>query len=121
MARAATACLSAPPRVKRNWPLSATNSKPSRGTTSPSRLWRCLERTETTARRVDAGFRIALTRSTAPDEEWASILATAGATSAFNERHEQINGANAIDFLLRDRDNPSSVLSSIESARSNAR
>jgi len=84
-------------------------------------MFRYLERSENVARLVDAGHRIALTRSTAADDEWASILATAGARVAFDERHERTDAASVIDFLLRDRANPSSVLSCIESARNNAR
>ena len=41
-------------------------------------MFRFLERSENTARLLDAGFRIALTRSTAAENEWASVVATAG-------------------------------------------
>lgn len=84
-------------------------------------MFRYLERSEKTMSLLTAGFRISITRSSAAENEWASILATAGVRDAFDERHELIGAANVIDFLLRDRSNPSSVLSVIEAARSNAR
>lgn len=93
------------------------------GKTAGGLLWmaRYLERSENTARLVHAGFRIALTRSAAAEDEWASILATAGAQSAFRHRHERLDQAHVIDFLLRDPTNPSSVISAVEAARANAR
>lgn len=93
------------------------------GKTAGGLLWmaRYLERCENTARLVDAGFRIALTRSSAPEEEWSSILSTAAARDGFLARYGAVQGSRAMDFLLRDRDNPSSVLSAIESTRMNAR
>lgn len=84
-------------------------------------MFRYLERSEYTARLVDAGFRIALTRAAAADEEWNSVLATAGVRAAYLERHETIEGARIVDFLLRDRTNPASVLWMTEQARMNAR
>ncbi len=84
-------------------------------------MFRLLERSENSARLVDAGFRIALTRAAAAEDEWASIVATAGVRDAFLERYDQYTGANVVDFLLRDRTNPSSVMSVIDGARSNAR
>lgn len=84
-------------------------------------MFRYLERSENTTRLLDAGFRIALTRSAAARNEWESIVATTGARTAFSERHDSYHGAEVIDFLLRDGNNPSSVMSAIETARNNAR
>lgn len=84
-------------------------------------MFRYLERSENTARLIDAGFRIALTRPDAAGDEWSSILETAGTRAEYLERHGEFDGALVIDFLLRDTGNPSSVMSSIESARNNAR
>jgi uncharacterized alpha-E superfamily protein len=39
---------------------------------------RYLERAENTARLVDAGFRMSLTRSVATDEDWDGVLQSAG-------------------------------------------
>ncbi|WP_306119203.1 MULTISPECIES: alpha-E domain-containing protein [unclassified Roseitalea] len=84
-------------------------------------MFRYLERSENTARLVDAGFRIALTRSEAAEKEWESVIATAGVRDLYLRRHEAYQGATVVDFLLRDRSNPSSVLSIISAARDNAR
>lgn len=84
-------------------------------------MFRFLERSENTARLVDAGFRIALTRSAAAEAEWASVIGTAGVRKAYLARYDDFRAASVIDFLLRDRTNPSSVMSAIDSARTNAR
>ncbi|WP_370238286.1 alpha-E domain-containing protein [Brevundimonas sp.] len=93
------------------------------GKTAAGLFWmfRMLERSENTARLVDAGFRIALTRSAAAEAEWASIISTAGVRKGYLERYDEFNAANVIDYLLREKDNPSSVVSAINSARTSAR
>lgn len=84
-------------------------------------MFRYLERSENTARLVDAGFRIALTRSTAAEDEWASILATGAVREAYSQKYDDIDAGKVVDFMLRDGSNPSSVLSIIDAARNNAR
>lgn len=84
-------------------------------------MFRYLERAENTARLLEAGWRIALTRSTDRSNEWQSILITAGMDAAYREKHETYDAPGVINFLLREKSNPSSVLSTIEAARSNAR
>ncbi|MEM7723878.1 MAG: alpha-E domain-containing protein [Pseudomonadota bacterium] len=84
-------------------------------------MFRYLERSENTARLIEAGFRIGLTRPDGEDDEWASVLQTASVSHLYAERHGEIEAAKAIDFLLRDTRNPSSVMSSIAEARQNAR
>jgi uncharacterized alpha-E superfamily protein len=93
------------------------------GRTANGLYWmnRYIERTENMARLLDAGLRIALTRSASSAEEWNSVLLSAGADAGFRERHEEITAENVSDFLLRDPTNSSSVVSSIEIARNNAR
>lgn len=86
-------------------------------------LFRYLERAENTARLIEAGFRMALTRdSGAASEEWRSVLITLGMQRAYADRHgEEITGPQVFNFVLRDRDNTASVLAMIEMARTNAR
>lgn len=93
------------------------------GKTAGGLFWmsRYLERCENTTRLIDAGFRIALTRSSAAENEWASLVTTTGAEQAFHERHDDYSAVGVVDFLLRDKNNPSSVISAIEAARNNAR
>ena len=84
-------------------------------------MFRYLERSENTARLIEAGMRIALTRSSDLYDEWDSVLSTAGQRDGYPARHDDVDPAAVIDFLLRDRDNPSSVRSVVDLARSNAR
>ena len=46
-------------------------------------MFRYLERAENTARLIEAGFRIALTRSAHAEDEWASIIDTACGRDVF--------------------------------------
>ncbi|MWB78564.1 hypothetical protein GLS40_11045 [Pseudooceanicola sp. 216_PA32_1] len=84
-------------------------------------MFRYLERSENTARMLDTGFRIALTGSQQAESEWESIVTTSGARDLYLQKYDSFDQAHVINFLLRDKDNPSSILSSIEAARSNAR
>ena len=93
------------------------------GRTAAGLFWmaRYLERAENTARLVEAGFRMALTRAQQGEEEWGSVITTAGCRDAYHARHEGISSDKVIDFVLRDRANPVSVLEVIHRARENAR
>lgn len=84
-------------------------------------MFRFLERSENTARLVEAGFRIALTRSTDSASEWKSVVTTAAVRHGYSAKYETFNATDVVDYLLRDPANPSSVISVIESARTNAR
>lgn len=84
-------------------------------------MYRFLERAENTARLIETGQRIALTRAEASDDEWLSVLQTAGVDQGYAQKHEKIAKDSAIDWMLRDTDNPSSVLSTVKQARDNAR
>ncbi|WP_136442563.1 alpha-E domain-containing protein [Pacificoceanicola onchidii] len=84
-------------------------------------MYRYLERAENTARMIDAGQRLGLTRLDDRDEEWASVLQSAGSLAGYREAHDTLTKDAAIDWMLRSKDNPSSVLSSIAAARHNAR
>jgi uncharacterized alpha-E superfamily protein len=84
-------------------------------------MFRLLERAENTARLIEAGFRIALTRSTDNEGEWKSVLTTAGARRGYDQHYGSYNSGDVINYLLRESDNPSSVLSVTKSARDNAR
>ncbi len=84
-------------------------------------MYRYLERAECTARLIDTGQRIALTRSNDTDDEWMSVLKAASVYQAFQANYETLTKDAAIDWMLRSSDNPSSVLSLVKSARHNAR
>ncbi len=84
-------------------------------------MFRFLERSENTARLIEAGFRIALTRSSDPVSEWKSVVTTAGVRAAYDEVYDTYSSAQVVDFLLRDQRNPSSIINAITNARTNAR
>ena len=84
-------------------------------------MFRYLERAENNARLTEAGFRIALPRSVETSDEWKSIITTAAAHEAYSAKHSGYDSDQVTDFLLRDKDNPGSVLSVVKAARDNAR
>lgn len=84
-------------------------------------MFRYIERAENIARIVDAGLRMSLTRSGASDDDWGAVLLSADVRDIFDKHHDKVTASDAIDFLLRDLSNPSSVMSCIDSARNNAR
>ena len=84
-------------------------------------MFRYLERSENTARLLDAGHRIALTHSHAASNEWASIISATGSAKVFNSVPRESQGSEVVNFLLRDKSNPSSVLSVINTSRDNGR
>lgn len=93
------------------------------GKTAGGLYWmaRYLERAENTARLLETGQRMALTRSGDADEQWASILQTASVHNGFRSKYGDVTKETAQDWMLRDLDNPSSVRSVIKAARDNAR
>ena len=84
-------------------------------------LFRYMERSENIARMIDAGLRISLTRSSAAESEWTSILNSTGLQDIYMQRYDGCTGPQVIDFLLRDEQNPGSVRALAEQARNNAR
>ncbi|MEM7296546.1 MAG: alpha-E domain-containing protein [Pseudomonadota bacterium] len=93
------------------------------GKTANGLFWlsRYLERAENTARLIETGHRIALTRLNAGDEEWRSTLSASGGVAAFEAVRGAVTREAAIDWMLRDKDNTSSIRSNIANARQNAR
>jgi uncharacterized alpha-E superfamily protein len=84
-------------------------------------MFRYLERAENMARLIEAGHRMALTRGAGSDEEWRSVVTTAGLRAAYEARFDNYEPQNVVNFLMRDKANPSSILSMLETARHNAR
>jgi len=94
------------------------------GRTANALFWmfRYLERVDNTARMIDAGLRMALTRDiVASEEEWRSVIAAAGQKADYDRRHATYTGAQAWNFMLREKDNPASVLAVFGRIRDNAR
>ncbi|MBS3931367.1 MAG: alpha-E domain-containing protein [Sphingomonadales bacterium] len=95
------------------------------GRTANGAYWmaRYLERAENTARLIEAGFRMALTRDASmAQEEWKSVITTLGQAKAYEAAYgPDYAGERVWNYLLRDKANPGSVLAQIEAARTNAR
>jgi uncharacterized alpha-E superfamily protein len=93
------------------------------GKTAGGLFWmsRYLERSENTARMIETGQRIALTRSSSDGDDWLSVLQAAAVADGYNAKHDAVTKDAAIDWMLRGRENSSSVLSSVEAARNNAK
>ncbi len=93
--------------------------------TAANLFWmtRYLERSETTARLLDLGFRNALLPNSGGGyrNEWSAILQSKGALDQFTEKYGDLKQRNIESFLFFDLDNPSSVASCISAARENAR
>lgn len=95
------------------------------GRTAASLFWmsRYMERAENIARLIGVGYRESLTPDVGAGyrDDWSATLVAAGCLEWFNRDHDRLSAAAAQQFLLLDRNNPSSVRSCIETARNNAR
>lgn len=84
-------------------------------------MFRYLERAENTSRLVETGQRIGLTRLGNDNDEWGSVMQSASVLAGYRENYDEVTKDAAIDWMLRSKDNPASVLSTISEARQNAR
>jgi uncharacterized alpha-E superfamily protein len=87
-------------------------------------LARYMERAETMARLLEVGYRMAMMPSAAEGyrNEWASLVAAAGSSPGFEAKFGEAYRQRDVEtWLFYDRENPSSVVSCIETARQNGR
>jgi uncharacterized alpha-E superfamily protein len=95
------------------------------GRTANDLFWmsRYIERAENIARLLEVGYRIALLprEGIGQDEEWLSTLRSAGCEQGFLAKYATYDTRDVVNFMLFDADNPSSVYSSLATARRNAR
>jgi uncharacterized alpha-E superfamily protein len=87
-------------------------------------LARYMERAETMARLLEVGYRMALMPSAGEGyrNEWASLVAAAGSSRGFEAKFgDAFRQRDVETWLFFDRENPSSVVSCIETARQNGR
>jgi uncharacterized alpha-E superfamily protein len=84
---------------------------------------RYVERMDFIARLLDAGRRLdALpSREGAPHSEWTSVVIAAGSSTTFPHDPKLADAESVCDHLIRDRDNPSSILSCVTAARFNTK
>ncbi|HEX9618976.1 MAG TPA: alpha-E domain-containing protein [Polyangiaceae bacterium] len=81
---------------------------------------RYAERAENVARFIDVNLHLTLEAS-GQATSWAPLVQTTGDHHWFTERYGDPSAENVVKFLTFDREYPNSVLSSISSARENAR
>jgi uncharacterized alpha-E superfamily protein len=83
---------------------------------------RYIERAENTARILEISQRMALLPHVAKKgaSEWQAVLEIAGDVEAFTERYGDVTAAKVTAYLTLDRENPSSIWSTIRAARENA-
>ncbi len=85
-------------------------------------LARYLERADYLARLLQvAGHMSAVRVDSQPNNEWESAIVAAGCHEGYFERYAKADEASVIQFLAFDRENSSSIVNCIETARRNAR
>jgi uncharacterized alpha-E superfamily protein len=93
--------------------------------TADSLYWlaRYVERAENISRAVLVGHWMAsMARSLGnPGNEWDSTLIACGCDVGYRAKHGEVTPNAVVDYLVRDPENPSSILSCIEIARRNGR
>ncbi|MEM7009577.1 MAG: alpha-E domain-containing protein [Thermodesulfobacteriota bacterium] len=82
---------------------------------------RYMERAENIARFVDVNLHLMLDGPVETEEQWEPLVIVTGDHKQFKERYGVANKDNVINFLTFDRENPNSIISSVSSARENAR
>ncbi len=84
---------------------------------------RYIERAENVARVLDVTYHMSLLPSDSSNEDdlWNAVLEIAGIRDIYDSNYKELNATNVILHLVMDSDNPSSIYSSLRSARENAR
>ncbi|HEY0907416.1 MAG TPA: alpha-E domain-containing protein [Methylophilus sp.] len=84
---------------------------------------RYIERAENVARVLDVTYNMSLIPSGNTNELalWDAVLEIAGIRDIYDSSYAEINASNVIQHLVMDSQNPSSIYSSLRSARENAR
>jgi uncharacterized alpha-E superfamily protein len=84
---------------------------------------RYIERTENVARVLDVTYNMSLLPSDSSNEAelWDAVLEIAGIRDIYDSHYKELSAANVIKHLVMDSQNPSSIYSSLRSARENAR
>ena len=82
---------------------------------------RYMERAENIARFVDVNLHLILDGPVENKEQWEPLVIVSGDFEQFKDKYGFATKDNVINFLTFDRDNPNSIISSVSSARENAR
>jgi len=84
-------------------------------------LARYLERAENTARLVNVNANLLLDLPPEYRPGWLALIDITGSRELFDAREKRAEERDVVHFLIADLDNPGSILSSVRSARENAR
>ena len=84
---------------------------------------RYMERAENTARMLDVNYQTSLLPQSADSAEqgWSGLLSISELTDSFKKKHDEVTAQNVMEFMVRDEDNASSIVSCLHAARENAR
>lgn len=84
---------------------------------------RYTERAENTARMLSVSYETSLLPQSADvaQESWLGLLSISELIPAYTARHGEVTREGVLEFMVRDGDNPSSILSCLRAARENAR
>lgn len=84
-------------------------------------LARYIERAENTARMIMSFHLVSLDMPKAVQLSWKGLVAVTGTDDIFDEHYQRDDERNCVKFLMADHYNPSSIFSSLKSARENVR
>ncbi|MEN9384437.1 MAG: hypothetical protein RL323_1580 [Pseudomonadota bacterium] len=84
---------------------------------------RYTERAENTARMLDVNYQTSLLPQSAAVAQlgWEGLLRISELMPAYEFQHGEVTSKNVLHFMVRDEDNPSSIVSCLRAARENAR
>ena len=80
---------------------------------------RYLERAQWRARLVDVNYHLNLEVPPRMADPWEPLLGITGEREPFAQRYAHADEASVVDFFTFDRENPASIRSCIEAARTN--
>ncbi len=84
-------------------------------------LSRYMERAENIARLIDVNYHLMLDMPHSDAEQWEPIIISLNEEDEYKKRYSGFARENVIQFLTFDEQNPNSIISSVNSARFNAR
>ena len=84
---------------------------------------RYTERAENTARMLDVNYETSLLPQSAAAAQvgWQGLLSISELLPSYTEKHGEVTPRSVMEFMVRDEDNPSSIISCLRAARENAR
>ncbi len=84
---------------------------------------RYTERAENTARMLDVNYQTSLLPQSAAVAQfgWQGLLSISELLPAYQAKHGEITAKDVMEFMVKDEENPSSIVSCLKAARENAR